>query len=148
MTGFNHAAVGGLLAVALPLPLAIPAAFISHFVLDMLPHYGIPQHRRDKSWFWRIFGTTDFLAVIFLIVGLSVFSWQRLDVLLCALIAVSPDFVWVVRIIANRSFDLSNNQSWFTKMHVRIQRFERPWGVYIEVPLAIALFAWLSSSVA
>lgn len=60
MIGFNHAAAGGLLATVLPLPLAILAAFISHFVMDALPHYGIPHAKRNKSRSWRIFTVFDF----------------------------------------------------------------------------------------
>jgi len=62
MTGFNHAASGGLIGALLPLPLAIPVALTSHFILDAFPHYGIPHHRRDGSSFWKIFGAVDVAA--------------------------------------------------------------------------------------
>lgn len=147
MTGINHAAVGGLLAVALPLPIAIPAALASHFILDMLPHYGIPQERRDKSVFWRFFGTADFLAVIVFLAFVVLVVWQRWDIFICALVAVSPDLVWVARIIRTRSFNLSKNETRFTRWHARIQRLERPWGVFVEIPLAVGLVALLASMI-
>lgn len=147
MTGFNHAAVGGLLAVALPLPIAIPLAFVSHFVLDALPHYGIPHKKRDKSRFWRIFTTFDVLIALFLLGGLSLFVWHRPDIFICGLAAASPDFIWVGRILRTRSFDLSKNASKFTKWHVRIQRFERPWGLYLELVFGAVLFVTLKHSV-
>lgn len=142
MIGFNHAAVGGLLAAALPLPLALPLAFLSHFVLDALPHYGIPHDRRDGSRFWRLFGTADVAAALVIVGGLSLLL-GRYDIILCGLVAASPDLIWVARIVRNRSYDLSRNSSWFTRMHVRIQRWERPWGIYIELPLAVLLFFML-----
>jgi len=40
MTLTNHLLAGAALAKLLPLPLAIPLAFLSHFVLDALPHFG------------------------------------------------------------------------------------------------------------
>ena len=143
MIGFNHAAVGGLLATVLPLPLAIPVAVASHFVLDALPHYGIPHRLRDKSRFWKVVGIGDFAASWLILGCLSLFAWDRPDIFLCGLAAASPDFIWVLRILRHRSFDLSHNTSRFTRWHVAIQRYERPWGIYIELPLAVLLFWWL-----
>jgi hypothetical protein len=147
MTGFNHAAVGGLLAVFLPLPAAIPLAVLSHFALDALPHYGIPHNKRNKSVFWRVFTTADVILAFAILGGMSVFVWHRLDILLCGLLAASPDFIWVGRILRTRSFDLSKNHSRFTQWHVSIQRFERPWGLYLELVLAVGLFVTLRERV-
>jgi hypothetical protein len=142
MIGFNHAAVGGLIALALPLPLAVPLAFASHFVLDALPHYGIEHDWRDSSKLWKWFGIVDFLAGWIVIGGLSLLL-RRYDVFLCGLVAASPDFVWVWRIMRHRSFNLSDNKSRFSRWHKNIQQFERPWGIYIEIPLAVVLFILL-----
>lgn len=60
--------------------------------------------------------------------------------LACGLIASSPDFMWIARVIRTKPFDLSHNQTKFTKWHVRIQRFERPWGIWLEMPLSAMLF--------
>lgn len=73
MTGFNHGLVGGLLGSLLPLPLAVPAAFASHFILDTLPHYGIDHNQRDHSKFWKIFFTLDAFATL----GLAIYSIQQ-----------------------------------------------------------------------
>jgi len=142
MIGFNHAAVGGLLATVLPLPVALPLAFASHFIMDALPHYGIPHERRNSSRFWRLFGTADVAAALIVIGGLSALL-NRFDIFLCGLVAASPDLIWVARIVRNRSYDLSCNESRFTRWHVKIQRWERPWGIYIELPLAVLLFFML-----
>lgn len=138
MTGFNHAASGALIGKFLPLPIAIPLAFASHFALDSLPHYGIPHHQRDTSLGWRIFSVVDFMAAVGL-AALAVY-WHRYAMLACGFIACSPDFFWVARVVKTKSFDLSKNQTRFTKWHVKIQRYERPWGIYLEVPLSIILF--------
>lgn len=137
MTGFNHAAVGGFIGKFLPLPIALPLALASHFVLDALPHYGIPHNRRN-GWVWRLITTFDFF-----------FSWGFLGYILlsrhdwamfaCGVIAASPDFIWVARIVRTRSFDLSTNTSHFTKWHARIQHYERPWSIWVELPVAITL---------
>ncbi len=139
MIGFNHAATGGLLAKYLPLPIAIPVAFASHFILDALPHYGIPNHSRDKSWFWRAFYIVDFVAA-WTLGFVSWLVWHHPEYFLVGFIACSPDFLWVARVITSHSFDLSKNQNKFTKWHARIQKLERPWGIYLEIPLAVVLF--------
>ena len=140
MTGFNHAAVGCLIGAVLPLPIAIPAAAASHFALDMLPHYGIPHHHRDQLRFWKYFFTVDFLVVL----GAGIFAvvTQHYVMTLCGLIAVGPDFIWVARVVKTRSFNFSEHKSKFAKWHAGIQHFERPWGLFVELPLSV-LFGYL-----
>jgi hypothetical protein len=130
------------LAAALPLPIALPLAFASHFVLDALPHYGIPHKHRDLSSVWKIFTGFDFILAWLFIGGLSLYL-HRYDIFLCGLVAASPDFVWVYRIIRSKSYKLDSHHSKFSAWHAKIQRYERPWGIFIEVPLAILLFVSL-----
>jgi hypothetical protein len=138
MIGFNHALAGGIISKILPLPLAIPAAFLSHFILDMMPHYGIPYKQRDKVWLWKAVFITDFFATL----GFAVWAinTHHYAMFACGLAAVCPDFIWVVRVIKNRSFNLGRHKSWFAKFHASIQHFERPWGIYIEIPFAVVMF--------
>lgn len=138
MIGFNHAAVGGFFALALPLPFALPLAVMSHFVLDMLPHYGIPNEKRNQELFWRVFTILDF-CIAWLFLGYIALSRQHYAVFFCGLAAASPDFFWVARVIRDRSFDLSNHSNNFTRWHASIQKYERRWGIWIELPLAIIL---------
>lgn len=69
--------------------------------------------------------------------------WQRPDVFICGVVAASPDFIWVLRIIRTRSFDLSRHGNAFTRWHAKIQRYERPWGIWIELPLAAGFVSLL-----
>lgn len=80
----------------------------------------------------------DFFAAVGL--GALALYWHRYAMFICGFVACSPDFFWIVRVIKTKSFNLSDNQNWFTKWHVKIQRFERPWGVWVEMPLAVVLF--------
>jgi hypothetical protein len=138
MIGFNHAAAGAIISKLLPLPLAIPTAFLSHFILDAMPHYGIPYRQRDKVRLWKIVFITDFFATLGM--GLFLFEEKHYAMLICAFTAVCPDFIWVVRVIKKHSFNLGKHKSWFARFHARIQQFERPWGIYIELPLAVVMF--------
>ena len=138
MTGLIHSLTGGLIARFLPLPIALPLALASHFALDALPHYGIPQADRDRSKLWKVFFTVDALAAF----GIAVYAVaeHHYAMFLGGLIAVLPDFLWVARVVKTRSFDLSHHGNWFTRWHAKIQIFERPWGIWIELPLAATLF--------
>lgn len=138
MIGFNHALVGGLIGYALPLPVAAPAAVVSHFLLDMLPHYGLPYKLRDRSKLWKPLFIADFIATAALII--IPVSIQNYPMLICGVLAVLPDFVWVMHFIKKRTFDLGEHTNWYTKYHAKIQRYERPWGVWVEMPLAAFLF--------
>jgi hypothetical protein len=139
--GFNHGLTGGLVAYYLPLPVALPIALASHFLLDMLPHYGIDNKKRDTSYFWKVFFTLDALATL----GLAVYAiyTKHYAMFLGGLFATMPDYIWVGRVIKTRSFNLSNNTNRFTKWHASIQKFERPWGIWLEIPLALLLFYWV-----
>jgi hypothetical protein len=142
MIGFNHALVGGLIGKLLPLPIAIPLSIASHFILDALPHYGIPQHHRDSSKFWKYFFILEFFATI----GLAVWALanHHYAMYICGQLAVLPDFVWVAKVIKNRSFNLTKTRvSPYERWHIRIQRFERRWGIWVELPLAAILFYWV-----
>lgn len=139
MIGFNHALTGGLIARYLPLPLALPIAFISHFLLDMLPHYGIDQRKRDKSKFWKTFFIIDSFATL----ALAIYAvWDKhYAMFFGGLLAVCPDFFWVITVIRKRTFaHLSKNGNKFMKFHSSIQFYERPWGLWLEIPYAIIMF--------
>jgi len=139
MIGFNHALTGGLISRYLPAPIGLPLAFASHFVLDMLPHYGIEQNKRDKSRFWKTFFIIDSFATL----GLAIFAvWDRHYVMFFGgLLGVMPDFFWVATVIRTKSFkNLSQNGNWFMKWHASLQFYEKPWGLWIELPYAAIMF--------
>jgi hypothetical protein len=138
MTGFNHGCAGGLIGNFLPAPLALPLAFLSHFALDMVPHFGIPHHTRDNSKMWKYFTALDFVLTIGL-AALAIYQ-QRYLVLASGTVAIAPDFIWVGRVVKSRSYDLRQTTSWFTTMHIKIQRYERPWGIFVELPFAAITF--------
>jgi hypothetical protein len=137
MTGLNHALVGSLIAKALPLPIAIPAAFLSHFILDALPHYGIPNLTRDNARPWAIILAMDTVLTLSLLVYFV--TIEQYGMFACAIAALSPDIVWFKKLYWTRSLDFISDSNWLTNFHHRIQQYERPWGLYLEVLLAAAL---------
>lgn len=138
MIGFNHALTGALIAKIVPWPIALPLAVVSHFLLDMMPHYGIPARRRNSSKFWRYFFTLDFIASLGL--GAWAIYFHHYAMFFCGLAGTMPDFVWVAHVIKKHSFDFSAVETRYEKWHIRIQRYEFPKGLWIELPLAAVLF--------
>lgn len=137
MIGFNHATVGTLIGKFLPLPIAIPVAFASHFILDSLPHFGIPSTSRDTSRFWKAIVAIDVLITLALLP--YCLMGHHYGMLLCGIMAMAPDFIWIKKLLETRSYDMDHSSSRFTQWHADIQRYERPWGIFIEAPLAAIL---------
>lgn len=142
MTASNHVVAGALIAMAVSNPVAaVTLAFISHFVMDALPHYG---DKNQHSWLNRNFkyvlGIDLVIASLFIlaIIIAQPVAWFMLA--LCALVALSPDILWLPYFLA----DLKHQQ----KEHSKLAKFlkwiqwgEHPWGIYLE----IAVFAGLLS---
>lgn len=139
MTGFNHVAVGVVVGVAIKNPVAIiPIAFLSHFVLDALPHFG--RHPKFKNW------NSNFLyllaadaALCFAVYLFALYKWPNLwlSITLGAFFAALPDFMWLVY----GKKDLPKN--WFYKFSQKIQWGERSWGMIIEIPFFLTMLAVL-----
>lgn len=130
MTGYNHVATGVIVAVIIKNPVAvIPVAFVSHFVLDALPHFG--RHPRFKAW------NSNFLyllavdaALCFAVYFFALYKWPdlRVAITLGAFFAALPDFMWLI--YGKKTLP----KNWFYKFSKWIQWGERPWGMVIEIP--------------
>jgi hypothetical protein len=132
MTATNHALTGAIIVTIISVPvIGLPLAFVSHFVLDSLPHYGAPYGSRDKNMtaVWIIDAIT--LAIL---LGLLVFSGNWL-VLTGALVAISPDIAWVYRFIVLERFGKlpPKPANKFNQFHSRIQKYEFKKGIFIEI---------------
>lgn len=148
MTLTNHLFTGSLMAKVLPLPVALPLAFASHFVLDALPHFGFVDiddyevRRRHKRLLMCVV-TVDFLlavALTFWLVGSGHGKW-----LIAGLAAFSPDVIWIYRFVVDEKFGKLEPPEGgrFVKFHAGIQRFERIWGGGVEVAYAAGMFMLL-----
>lgn len=140
MTGINHSVTGTIIANALPLPLALPLAFVSHFVLDMLPHFGEIYEKRKKlsKTVWAI---DISLAVAFNLFLLLNHHWV---ILACSLIAISPDFLWVYRFTVQERFGKLPPKpcGTFNRFHAGIQKLENRMFLPIEIIWLGAAFAY------
>jgi len=130
MQALNHTVFGSLIAVTIKEPaLAIPLALVSHFVMDAIPHYGDDPKapRGSKRYIMRIF--IDAIASI--LIGLFFLSLNPPNpglLIICALVAVLPDFLWPLAIFIKHKGPLWS----FFKFHKKIQTESRM-GIYVEI---------------
>ena len=135
----NHMLAGAVVATGVQQPLLIvPLALISHFVLDMVPHFGIHENdhaKRNKHPLFHFVLAIDIAMVVALLVLLpSILSGaiDRWVLLLGMVLAWIPDAVWIRHFIhSRRGHELT--KGWLTKFHEKIQWFERPPGIVVEI---------------
>lgn len=93
MTGLNHAATGIAIALVVQRPeFALPLAFLSHFVLDSIPHSTV-SHENKRVF--RAYLALEAVAMIALTaICMLVFPQLALLIGACAFLAFLPDVFW------------------------------------------------------
>jgi hypothetical protein len=93
MTGLNHAATGIAIALTIRKPeFALPLAFLSHFVLDSIPHSVVSLEKKNL---FKLYIIGEALAMVTLTtLCMFAFSDQWLLIGACALLAFLPDMFW------------------------------------------------------
>jgi hypothetical protein len=154
MTISNHALTGALISMVVPNPFAaVLAAFISHFVMDMLPHYGRSEEPLVKykiKSHWLILKTDAILCLILLIL-VPLFLKNKVDPVLCfsaMFAAILPDLVWTSRYLV---YKFGKNKtlpklSKFSKFHLKIQWSESKKGLYVDLAWFIIALAIIFKS--
>lgn len=153
MTITNHVLTGAIITKFLPLPIALPLAFISHFVLDSLPHFGLTDEdimairNKHKKLLYSVL-TIDCLCAAALCIWFMVaghISW-----LISGLIAFSPDIVWIYRFIFPEKLGslappkYKNNA--FIRFHIAIQKYQSIEGLMVDIVYAGLAFYILISA--
>ncbi|MET1033051.1 MAG: hypothetical protein ABWX94_00965 [Candidatus Saccharimonadales bacterium] len=139
MMASNHMLAGAVVATGVQQPLLIvPLAFASHFLLDMLPHFGVHEQdhsKRNKHPLFRYILVIDIALVVSLLAILpfvlkgAISGWA---LLLGMVLAWIPDAVWVHHFIHRHKGRIIPH-GWLSKFHEKIQWFERPPGIIIEL---------------
>lgn len=143
MTIPNHLLVGAGIATVVTNPfLALPLAFLSHFVLDALPHFGY-----NKQGYGELFKHKRFYAVqvisVFGVLALPFAIDINALTVAAAIVALSPDFEWPYRYFFFERKNRKPPSSPIQKFHTNIQWCERSWGIYVEVVFYILIFTVL-----
>jgi len=143
VTAVNHALTGTAIGLLVGEPLiALPAALASHFVCDALPHFDskIPGARLK----WGGFRNYLILEAVLCFLIVLVLALMRPDhwflASICALLATSPDLLWI-----NRYLKVRRGQHWKASAYAnfagRIQWFAKPIGAVVEAAWFIAAIA-------
>ncbi|HUC95527.1 MAG TPA: hypothetical protein VMR76_01035 [Candidatus Saccharimonadia bacterium] len=142
MTISNHVLVASLIAVTIKEPaLVLPLAFLSHYVLDALPHYGYPGHGgygeafKHKATF--IMESFNFIGIIILLFTIHFSVWV---VTAAIILSILPDIEWPYRYIFFERKSLKPPDTITARFHQKIQWCERWWGIYSEVGFFIIFY--------
>jgi len=147
MTGTNHGMTGAVIALTVKQPLlAIPLSFFSHFVCDMIPHFGVkdkpgePDDELFKTKF-NIILICDFLIAVSLMVLFGYwFPEQKWTIWACMVAAAIPDALNAYsRLYLERVKKVKYNpKEHFT---ARIQWSQTYKGAYVEIVWFISMWA-------
>lgn len=133
MTGLNHVLTGSAIALAIHQPLlAAPLAFLSHFLLDITPHFGgTPVYEYGHKIFPYIIGGDAIVSTgaVFFICSLA--PAHAALILLCVLCALLPDILLLHHYTHGRPY------TWFHRWHLQMQWFERPPGAIVEASYTV-----------
>ena len=133
MTTANHAITGAFIATVIKQPLlAIPLAFLSHFVCDALPHFQYEFVFGKKRMFYYLIGDglVALLAAAFL---LSQHVAHPVLLAVCGFAAMSPDFMWLHYGVKHGTHDLRSTHGPIARFHDKIQWSATVWGIVPEV---------------
>ena len=146
MTLTNHYLAGVATAVVFKNPLLVlPVAFASHFVLDALPHYGVPvgKNYRGKS----IIRTTIIDLPVFIFALILTVNRYPGWYVVAGLTAYSPDMAWIYRFTLKEKFGKvkPGPSNVLNTFHSNIQKYEteRWWGILVELGIVSLLFGVL-----
>jgi hypothetical protein len=144
MTATNHVLAGSALALVVKQPaLAVSVAFLLHFVLDALPHYG---HRDDQSpeqsldrLDWLLPADATVAAIVLATIAiLHPAGW--LLMVACGIACASPDLMWMPKFIRHKlGKPPVPRGNWLLRFHHWIQWCERGWGAYVEAVWCVGM---------
>lgn len=153
MTATNHIATGALVALAVNKQpaVAVLLAFISHFILDAIPHFGIHEDdvlKRNSHRLFRSVVTADTIMGVLMfvalpIIGHGVVSWGWIVAAQAA--AFLPDAVWIYRYLDEIRTRIIRPHGWYAWFHQRIQWSEKPWGLAVEGVWLLAVVIGIAS---
>lgn len=148
MTATNHALTGTVIGLVSGQPIiALPAAFLSHFVCDALPHYASadPPEKVLKTKRFRNYLFADASLCGLIVLALAVTRPEHwLLAAFCAFAAASPDFLWINRYIKTRA-GLKWHPSRLSRFAQDIQWFAKPVGALFEAVWAVAAILIIAS---
>lgn len=132
MTTTSHALTGAAIAAVVKKPwLAIPLAVLSHFICDMIPHFGIGMQFGTSAMYWWL--VIDGIMACGFAGFLLWKKVQRPHLLAAAgFAAMAPDLAWLYYGIKEHLAQQAIAFDPVTEFHKSIQWYEQPLGLLVE----------------
>jgi len=142
MRATTHAVTGAAIGLVVTEPLvAVPLALLSHYVCDIIPHYGADTSTQEElnSTRFRVLLLIDACLCALLVLILALYRPQHwVLAAICAFVATSPDLISVdLYRRARHGKPLKPNA--YQRIAKGIQLFEKPIGAVVEVVWIIAM---------
>ena len=149
MTAPNHAITGALIGLSLsgnPV-LVVALSFLSHFVLDAVPHYDPPGDElarlTSRRFSVELYVQALLCAVIVVLLASSRHAHWLLAAI-CAFVATSPDLLWIPKFLSvRRTHRLPSKPNWFWRLHHTIQWYTGSRLLWIEAVWFVLSGSWL-----
>lgn len=142
MTATAHALVSGAIVAAIPNPaISLPLAFISHFIMDLIPHWDFGTNWRSRS---KVF--TGLIAIADTIIGFTVtylfFSGKVATPLLLTAAAVGnlPDWLeapYYIFFANQNKKEILSSSSFWEKLTFGIYKIENMFHTKAQFPFGL-----------
>jgi len=140
--GFNHALTGSIIAVITPAPLVPLVAFASHYLFDLVPHYGKDPRLEKKKNLRLLIAIDGLLCIAVFAFAVWLFPAHWFIIGIGAFFAILPDLFWIfLRSRISKSFDT------FLDWADKIQWGERPYGWIYDLVYGV-IFALILARIA
>ncbi len=117
---------------------------MSHYLLDAIPHSGDMIKQNSKKFRYYLLTEATLCAILVIILYVKQPSYWWLGAI-CAFVAASPDFMWIRNFIAQQKGKRQlKPRLWFVKLHAKIQWFQKPIGIVVELAWAAAAISFLA----
>ena len=96
MQAINHTLTAGAIAVTIQQPtLVAPIALASHFLLDIVPHYGsYPPYGRGTKAYYRIILVDGLLSLSAYVAMIHIWPQYRVAISVGVFFSLLPDLIW------------------------------------------------------
>ena len=143
MLGFNHALAGSIIAIITPAPLVPAVALASHFVMDVMPHFGNSDTVKPYTASFKRLLVADALLCI---AGVALAIWLFPDMWFMigvgSFFATLPDMLWPLWHHGPKWLDR------FLDWAHWIQWGERPYGWIFDAFYAMLMVIFLTQFIA
>jgi hypothetical protein len=145
MTGLNHALTGALVAATINRPaIALPAALLSHFATDAIPHWDYKLKPHIARRMVLMLADLTLSMALLLVLALTVDANPYL-IIAGGLLGILPDTMWLRFFLTGRPSISGNPKRIINRLrqfHSWIQWSETAKGFFVEL-LWFPLMLWL-----